>query len=230
MLHNAIRVMTTLYIVATPIGNLEDITYRAVHILGSVAIIAAEDTRRIRKILNHYSITPPRLISCRAQNEKESANGIVKLLNEGKDVAFVSDAGTPGISDPGSRLVNVVRREGHRIVPIPGVSATTALISVSGIAGKGFLFEGFLSPKAGRRRSRLTELIEMDMVFILYESPHRIYRLLQDIAELAPIRQVLIGREVTKKFEEILSGTALELLAILGSRSIIKGEITVIVG
>lgn len=222
--------MATLYVVATPIGNLEDITYRAVRILGETAVIAAEDTRQTRKLLNHYDITPSMLMSCRAHNEEESAKGIVKLLDQRVDVAYVSDAGTPSISDPGGRLVHAVRESGHNIVPLPGVSAVTALLSIAGIPGKGFLFEGFLSPKNGRRRNRLSELLSTSLVFVLFESPHRVVKLLEDLKELAPAREILIGREITKKFEEFLSGTAHELLSTLSARSTIKGEIVILVG
>ncbi len=222
--------MATLYITATPIGNLEDITYRAVRILGSVEVIAAEDTRQTRKLLEHYEISPSMLLSCRSHNEENSARGIVKLLNQGNDVAYVSDAGTPCISDPGSRLVRIVRESEHNIVPLPGASAITAVMSVAGIAARGFVFEGFLSPKSGRRRKRLKELLQISMVFILYESPFRIISLLKDFEELAPTCRILIGREITKKFEEFLSGTPLELLSKLSRRNTIKGEIVLIAG
>ncbi len=222
--------MATLYVVATPIGNLEDITYRAVRILGETEIIAAEDTRQTRKLLNRYDIRPRSLISCRARNEEVSSRGIVKLLEEGRDVAYVSDAGTPGVSDPGSRLAAAVREAGFSVVPLPGASAVTTLVSVAGTVGKGFVFEGFLSPKGGRRRNRLKELMETGMIFVLYESPYRIIKLLEDLKDLAPERKILIGREITKKFEEFLSGTAEEVLAVLSSRSNLKGEFAVLVG
>lgn len=217
--------MAAFYIVATPIGNLEDITYRAVRILSEAVVIAAEDTRQTRKLLNHYNINPSRLISCRAYNEAESAKGIVKLLDEGKDTVYVSEAGTPGISDPGARLVQAVREAGHTIVPIPGASAVTALISIAGTIGKGFRFEGFLSPKSGQRRRRLTELLNGASPFILYESPYRIIKLLEELNALAPKRELLIGRELTKKFEEFLSGSPYELLTLLQKRYKIKGKI-----
>jgi len=222
--------MATLYIVATPIGNLEDITYRAVRILKESDVIAAEDTRQTRKLLDRYGIVTKILISCRARNEENSSKGIVKLLDEGKDVAYVSDAGTPGISDPGGRLASAVRKAGFPVIPLPGASAVTTLMSVAGTAGKGFVFEGFLSPKGGRRRNRLKELLEMEMIFVLYESPYRVMKLLEDLKELSPGRNILIGREITKKFEEFLSGTAEEVLAVLSARSTLKGEFAVLVG
>ena len=224
------EVMATLYIVATPIGNLEDITYRAVRILKETDVIAAEDTRQTRKLLDRYGIAAGFLISCRARNEENSSKGIVKLLEEGKNVAYVSDAGTPGVSDPGGRLASAVREAGFPVIPLPGASAVTTLMSVAGTAGKGFVFEGFLSPKGGRRRNRLKELLEMEMIFVLYESPYRIIKLMEDLKELSPDRKILLGREITKKFEEFLSGTPQEVLAVLSSRSTMKGEFAVLVG
>ena len=222
--------MAILYIVATPIGNLEDMTYRAVRVLGEVPVVAAEDTRQTRILLDRYGISPGSLISCRARNEEASSKGIVMLLDKGRDVAYVSDAGTPGVSDPGSRLAAAARDAGHDVVPLPGASAVTALVSVAGIPGKGFLFEGFLSPKSGRRRTQLVELLSQDRIFVLYESPFRILKLLEALRELAPTRKVLLGREITKKFEEFLSGTADEVLAVLDSRGTLKGEFAILVG
>ena len=221
--------MACLYVVATPIGNLEDITYRAVRILGEVDVIAAEDTRQTRKLLDRYGISPGMLISCRARNEEASSKGIVKLLDEGRNVAYVSDAGTPGVSDPGSRLAAAVRDADHEVVPLPGASAVTTLMSIAGTAGKGFVFEGFLSPKSGRRRNRLQELLELKMIFVLYESPYRIVRLLEELKELAEERKILLGREITKKFEEFLSGNPSEVLEELETRSTLKGEFALLV-
>lgn len=221
--------MGTLYMVATPIGNLEDITYRAVKALGEVDVVAAEDTRQVRKLLNRYSLRPGRVISCRARNERESAAGIVKLLDRGDDVAYVSDAGTPGVSDPGNLLARAVREAGFRVVPLPGPSAVAALVSVSGIPGKGFIFEGFLSPKRGRRIERLKELFSARMPFILYESPYRIVKLLGEIAALQPDRNLFLGREMTKKFEEFWSGKASQAAIEWGERDTIKGEFSVLV-
>ncbi len=222
--------MASLYIVATPIGNLEDVTYRAVRILGEVDVVAAEDTRQTRKLLDRYGISPKMMISCRARNEEASSKGIVKLLDEGRDVAYASDAGTPGVSDPGSRLAASVREAGFPVIPLPGASAVTTLMSVAGTAGKGFVFEGFLSPKSGRRRSRLKELLQIEMIFVLYESPYRIIKLLDDLQDLAPERKILLGREITKKFEEFLSGSVAEVLAELSSRGTLKGEFALLVG
>lgn len=213
--------MSILYIVATPIGNMSDITLRAIETLKSVDTIACEDTRHTSILLNHLGIQGKNLIACHARNEENSANGIVKLLSEGRSVAYCSDAGTPGVSDPGSRLVRAVRAAGFRVVPIPGASASVSLISVSGLAGKTFTFEGFLSPKSGRRQKRLSQLLERDEAFIVYESPFRIRKTLTEIMNLAPERNMVLGREMTKTFEEFLCGTAEEILSQLKTE---KGE------
>ena len=173
--------------VATPIGNLEDITYRAVRILGSVDVIACEDTRHTQQLLSHYGIRK-RLIACHAHNEKESAKGILELLDSGMNVAYCSDAGTPGVSDPGARLVEAVREDGrHRVVPVPGASASVTLVSAAGNIGKSFTFEGFLSPKKGRRTKRLEELFSQKNAFIVYESPFRVVKTLEDIRNVSPV-------------------------------------------
>ncbi len=214
--------------VATPIGNLEDITYRAVETLRSVDVIACEDTRHTQVLLTHFEINK-RLIACHAHNEINSAQGIVNLLGEGKDVAFVSDAGTPGISDPGARVVSAVRSAGFPVVPIPGVSAVATLVSVAGYVGKTFTFEGFLSPRKGRRTKRLEALLARNEAFILYESPFRIVKTLEEIAQLDSTRTVVAGREMTKKFEEFLQGRAGEVAALLSERQAIKGEFALLV-
>ncbi len=220
--------MSTLYIVATPIGNLEDVTYRAISTLKEVDIIACEDTRVTIRLLQHYGIQK-RLIATHAHNEKASALGIVKLLEEGNSVAFVSDAGTPGISDPGSHLVEAVRSAHFPVVPIPGVSAVATAVSVAGLMGKSFTFEGFVSIKSGKRTKRLTELINRDEAFFLYESPFRLLKLLNAILEIDPTRMVMVGREMTKTFEEFVKGTALEVFTIFNERDSIKGECVVCV-
>ena len=220
--------MGILYIVATPIGNLSDITFRAVEILKEVDVIACEDTRHSSRLLNHYGIKKP-LVSYYAADEKKGIDKITSLLENGKNVAYISDAGTPGISDPGSSLVRSVRKNNFEIVPIPGVSAMAALISVSGIPGRGIFFEGFPSPKKGKRKKRLTELAERDESFILYESPYRIVKLLEDLKEILPDRTVIIGRELTKKFEEIITGTPSDILDNFTGRSKIQGEFVIIV-
>ncbi len=209
-------------------GNMQDMTYRAVEILKEVDVIACEDTRQSAKLLNHYGISK-HLISCRARNEKQSAPGIVKLLDEGRDIAYVSDAGTPVISDPGRILVRQARDAGHEIFPVPGASAFAALVSVCGFPGKSFLFEGFLSPKQGKRKKRLQELLDREESFLLYESPYRIIKLLTELGELAPEREILLGREMTKKFEEYLEGSADKLINHLELHNSVKGEFALLV-
>ena len=215
--------------VATPIGNLEDITYRAVKVLSSVDVIACEDTRHTQQLLSHYGIKK-RLIACHAHNEKESAKGILELLDSGMNVAYCSDAGTPGVSDPGARLVEAVREDGnHRVVPIPGASAFVSLVSVAGNIGKSFTFEGFLSPKKGRRTKRLEELFAAGNAFIIYESPFRVLKTLEDIRNDSSRCRIIAGRELTKTFEEILSGSPDEIIAALNAKDKIKGEFAIIV-
>ncbi len=220
--------MSELYIVGTPIGNLGDITYRALETLRAVDVVASEDTRHTMELLTHFEIRKP-MISCRAQNEKFAAEKIIELLNEGKSVAYTSDAGEPGISDPGAVLTLEVRRAGHKVVPIPGPSAFATLVSVAGAGGKTLVFEGFLSPKPGRRRSRLRELMEMDAAVVVYESPFRVVKLLSDIAEIDPDRRIVVGRELTKMHEEINDGKASEILADYSSRSKVLGEFAIFI-
>lgn len=218
--------MSQLFIVATPIGNLDDITLRAIETLKSVDAIACEDTRHTLHLLNKLEIRKP-LLSYYAADEKPGIAKIMHLLDQGKNVAYVSDAGTPGVSDPGSSLVRAVREAGYTITPIPGASALTTLMSVSGAQGRGITFEGFLSPKGGRRLSRLKELMEREESFIFYESPYRIEKAMADVASVDPERPVVLGRELTKMHEEILSGTAQEILDILQNRDKILGEFAV---
>ena len=220
--------MSELYIVGTPIGNLDDITFRAIETFKKVDFIACEDTRHTLQLLNHFEIKKP-LISCRAQNEKFAGEKIVQLLKEGHSVAYASDAGTPGISDPGAVLVDVVREAGFRIIPIPGASAFATLISAAGSGGKTLVFEGFLSPKPGRRRSRLRELLATGDAVIIYESPFRITKLLSDIADIDSERRLVVGRELTKLHEEIISGSAGELQEEFLGRDSIKGEFAIFI-
>lgn len=220
--------MAELFVIGTPIGNLSDITFRAVETLKKVDYVAAEDTRRTLQLLNHFEIKKP-LISCRAQNEKIAAEKIVNLLRDGHDVAFASDAGTPGISDPGAVLVDIVRKAGFKAVPIPGTSAFATLISVAGTGGKTLIFEGFLSPKQGKRHTRLKELMDTGDAIIIYESPFRITKLLSDIADIEKTRRVVVGRELTKLHEEITSGTAQQLFEDYSSRQSVKGEFAIFI-
>lgn len=220
--------MSVLYVVGTPIGNLGDITYRAIETFKTVDYVAAEDTRHTLQLLNHFEIKKP-LISCRSQNEKFAGEKIVKILDEGHSVAYASDAGTPGISDPGAVLVDMVREAGHDVVPIPGASAFATLISVAGSGGKTLVFEGFLSPKPGKRRSRLRELMATGDAVVIYESPFRIVKLLTDIADIDSTRRVVVGRELTKLHEEILSGSANEVINDFANRQSIKGEFAIFI-
>lgn len=220
--------MSKLYIVGTPIGNLGDITYRALETFRTVDVIACEDTRHTLQLLTHFEISKP-LVSCRAQNEQFASQKIIRLLDEGQTVAYASDAGTPGISDPGAVLVDEAREAGHEVIPIPGASAFATLVSVAGSGGKTVVFEGFLSPKPGRRRSRLRELMATRYAFVLYESPFRIVKLLADIADIESERRVVVGRELTKLHEEILGGTAAEVRDSFAERSKILGEFAVFV-
>lgn len=220
--------MSELYIVGTPIGNLGDITYRALETFRSVDVVAAEDTRHTMELLTHFEIRKP-MISCRAQNEKFASEKIIALLDEGKTVAYASDAGEPGISDPGAVLALEARKAGHKVIPIPGPSAFATLVSVAGAGGKTLIFEGFLSPKPGRRRSRLRELMESGAAVVVYESPFRVVKLLADIAEIDAGRRIVVGRELTKLHEEINDGTAAEILEDYSSRSKVLGEFAIFI-
>ena len=214
--------------VATPIGNLKDISFRALETFQEADFIACEDTRHTLGLLTHYEISKP-LISCRAVNETSASEKIVKLLDEGKKIAYASDAGTPAISDPGSILVRTAREAGHTIIPIPGASAFGAIMSIAGTYDKTVVFEGFLSPKAGKRKRRLQELFDFGAGFVLYESPYRIIKLLADIAEIDSNRELIVGRELTKLHEEIIKGPAAEVLQNFEKRPSIKGEFSVFV-
>lgn len=220
--------MAVLYVVATPIGNLADITFRALETFKKVDVIACEDTRHTLQLLTHYEIRKP-LLSCRARNEAEATRKILELLKNGQTVAYASDAGTPGLSDPGAILTAMVKKAGHTVIPIPGVSAFTALVSVSGAADKTVVFEGFLSPKPGKRRTRLRELLETGYAFVIYESPFRILKFLTDLSEIGGERYIVVARELTKLHEEIASGVAADVLALFESREKILGEFSVYV-
>ncbi|MDR0409785.1 MAG: 16S rRNA (cytidine(1402)-2'-O)-methyltransferase [Spirochaetaceae bacterium] len=220
--------MATLYIVATPIGNLRDITFRALDVLKSVSIIACEDTRRSLKLLTYFEIKT-RLISCRAANEQKAALKLVKEMDGGRDAAYLSDAGSPCLSDPGAVLTRVTAEAGHKVIPIPGPSAFASLVSVAGGTDKTLVFEGFLSPKSGRRRSRLKELLAEGAAFVLYESPFRVLRLLTDLLEFDGGRYICVGREMTKIHEEYLRGSVTDVLSELERRPEQKGEFSVFV-
>ena len=214
--------------VATPIGNLGDITLRALEALKGSDAVACEDTRHTIKLLSHYGISKP-LLSCHANDEERGAARVLGLLAEGKTVAYCSDAGTPGLSDPGSLLARRAREAGHAVSPLPGPSAFAALVSAAGSGGRSFLFDGFPSPKPGKRRRRVAELMARPESFVLYESPHRIAALLEELASADPDRRVCVGREMSKVHEEFIAGTAAEVLAEIRLRAEVKGELAVLV-
>jgi 16S rRNA (cytidine1402-2'-O)-methyltransferase len=215
-------------VVATPIGNLEDITLRALRVLGSVDIIAAEDTRHTRKLLTHHGISRP-LVSFHAHNEQRQVPRLLALLQEGRSLALVTDAGTPGIADPGYSLLQALVQHAIPVVPIPGPTAAMAALSIAGLPTDRFVFEGFLPVKGGRRRQRLEALREEPRTVVLYESPYRLVRLLQEIITcLGPERRVVVTRELTKHFEEVQRGTASTLLGVFQERTV-RGECTVLI-
>ena len=217
-----------LYIVSTPIGNLEDITLRALRILKMVDLIAAEDTRHTRRLLTHYEIDTP-TTSYFEGNQIQKGEMLVTRLKAGASIALVSDAGTPTISDPGYRLLVQCIEAAIPIIPIPGPSACIAAASVAGLPLHNFVFEGFLSPKSGRRKRQLMDLCEEKRTLIFYESPHRVIPFLKDVLEVLGDRRVTVARELTKKFEEIFRGTvaeAIEKLQETGPR----GEFTIVIG
>lgn len=216
-----------LYVVATPIGNMEDITLRAIRVLGEVDLIAAEDTRRTGKLLTAHRIKTP-MTSLHDQNERQKSPAVIAALNKGKNVAYVSDAGTPGLSDPGYILINRAIAEQIRIVPIPGPSAVVAALSVSGLPMNRFLFQGFLPPRSGRRRQLLMELTRETGTLVFYESPNRLQDTLRDLLDVMGDRQVVILREMTKIYEEITRGAVSEVLKAFGDRGT-KGEVTLLV-
>ena len=216
-----------LYIVATPIGNLGDITVRAVETLQTVDTIFCEDTRRAAILCAHYDITTP-LRSCHAHNEQRMISKMITLLQQGKSCAYISDAGTPTISDPGVRLTHAAHTHGFRVVPIPGVSAVHALISASGEGAHPYLFYGFLPRKAGARRRIVHSLSELGYPFLLFESPHRIINLCEIMVECIPQMMVVVGRELTKRFEEIRRGVASEHLEYFSGKKIM-GEFSILV-
>ncbi|MDX9714306.1 MAG: 16S rRNA (cytidine(1402)-2'-O)-methyltransferase [Dissulfurispiraceae bacterium] len=217
----------TLYIVSTPIGNLEDITLRAVRILKEVDLIAAEDTRHSMKLLSSMGISKP-MISYWSEKEKSGAEDIIKQLKQGRSIAIISDAGTPGISDPGTVVVKRAVEEGFRIVPVPGPSALTAAISISGLSSDEFLFIGFLPQKVMQRRKKLETLQYENRTMIFYEAPHRIEESVSDMLEVFGERKVVVCRELTKLHEEIFRGS-LSIVMQTIKASKIAGEYVVVV-
>lgn len=218
-----------LYLVGTPIGNLEDITLRALRTLKEVDLIACEDTRQTQKLLNHYGIEK-RTVSYHEHNELERAPELIVHLENGEDVAVVSDAGMPGVSDPGYRLVALAVRHHIRVVPIPGASAFLSALVASGLPTDSFRFCGFLPAKSGARRSMLESSRTSPRTQIFYEAPHRLSQTMHDVVEVfGPDRRVVVAREVTKLHEEFLRGRAAEVMAELDRREEVKGEITLLI-
>jgi 16S rRNA (cytidine1402-2'-O)-methyltransferase len=218
-----------LYVVSTPIGNLEDITYRAVRILKEADWIACEDTRTTGRLLDRYGIET-RTISYHEHNETERAAELIERIRQGESGALVSDAGTPLLSDPGYRLVHAAAQAGIRIEPLPGASALLAALVVSGLPTDRFHFGGFLPSKQGQRQRLLESLAEEAATLIFYEAPHRIVESLEDIASVLGARDIVAARELTKMHEEILRGTASEIVAALAARDSIRGEFVILIG
>ena len=219
----------SLYLVATPVGNLEDITLRALRVLKEVDLIACEDTRQTLKLLSHYDIQT-RLVSYHEHNEMTKAAELVVDLEGGAKIALVTDAGMPGISDPGFRLISLAIRHHVPVIPIPGASAFLAALVASGLPTDSFRFSGFLPSKSGQRRKLLESVRESPRTQVFYEAPHRVLETLADVVELLGAgRHVVIAREVTKLHEEFLRGSADEVLAQLKSRGEVKGEITLLI-
>jgi 16S rRNA (cytidine1402-2'-O)-methyltransferase len=217
----------TLYLVATPIGNLEDITLRALRVLRECDVVAAEDTRRTGQLLKHFGISRP-LLSYFQFNEAKRSEEIIERLRRGEKVALVTDAGSPGISDPGERVVKAAIAAGLRVESVPGPCALVAALTAGGLPTGEFHFIGFLPHKSGQRRNKLESLKTFDGTLVLYESPYRIEKLLGELNEVFPERDVVLARELTKKFEEFLRGKPAELLEIARKRNL-KGEFVVIV-
>ena len=217
-----------LYIVATPIGNKDDITLRAVKVLGEVDLIAAEDTRETGNLLAYHKIKN-NLISCHEHNETRRVPGLINKLENGLSIALVSDAGTPSVSDPGYRLINEAIAENIRIIPVPGVSAATAALSASGLATDSFIFIGFAAKRKEKRKKHLKKLADESKTIIFYESPRRILTFLDEIIETMGDRYAVLAREMTKRYEEFIRGLLSEIKKNLKKRPSIKGELTLLV-
>ncbi|HEU5069784.1 MAG TPA: 16S rRNA (cytidine(1402)-2'-O)-methyltransferase [Verrucomicrobiae bacterium] len=218
----------TLYLVATPIGNLEDITLRALRVLRECDVVAAEDTRRTGQLLRHFEIHKP-LLSYFQFNEARRSEEIIARLGRGEKIALVTDAGSPGISDPGERVVRAAIAAGHRVEAVPGACALVAALTASGLPTGEFHFVGFLPHKSGQRRNELSRLSQVPGTLVFYESPYRIEKLLGELEAVMPGRNVVLAREVTKKFEEFLRGKPADLLTRSQQRPL-KGEFVVLVG
>lgn len=217
----------TLYLVATPIGNLEDITLRALRVLKECDVVAAEDTRHSGQLLKHFGISKP-MLSYFQFNEAKRSEEIIERLKRGERIALVTDAGSPGISDPGERVVKAALAAGLRVEAVPGACALIAALTASGLPTDEFHFIGFLPHKSGQRRNQLERLRTFSGTLVLYESPYRIEKLLNELNQVFPERTVVLARELTKRFEEFLRGTPADLLNILKTRSL-KGEFAVLI-
>lgn len=217
-----------LYIVATPIGNLEDISGRALRTLREADRIACEDTRHTRRLLDYYGIDKP-LISFHEHNERDRSEELLDRIRSGESIALVSDAGTPLVSDPGYRLVEAAAHTGVTVVPIPGPSAVITALAASGLTTDSFYFGGFLPSKPGQRKRQLEAVSELNCVVIFYEAPHRLVESLRDIAALFGDREVVIARELTKIHEEFVRGSAEEVAAVFHARESVKGEVTILI-
>ena len=220
--------MGKLYLVATPIGNLEDVSHRALRVLQEVHMVACEDTRHTQILLRRYEIVAKHLTSYTEFNHRRKAAELVGQLDRGWDVALVSDAGTPGLSDPGEQLVRAAIDAGHEVVPIPGPAAAIAALVASGLPTREFTFVGFVEKKSGPRRRLLERLLGEGRTIVLYESPYRLGDLLADLAAIAPEARVVVARELTKMHEELVRGTASELSARYAEKAP-KGEVTVVI-
>ncbi|MFH1263381.1 MAG: 16S rRNA (cytidine(1402)-2'-O)-methyltransferase [Pseudomonadota bacterium] len=217
-----------LFVVATPIGNLSDLSGRAAESLRTASLVAAEDTRRTRKLLTHLGLSKP-LLRCDEAAEERATRTILETLERGEDVALATDAGTPSVADPGARLIDAVHRSGGTVVPIPGPSAITTALSVSGFRASPFRFFGFLSKKETARRRELEQMAASEDTSAFFEAPYRLLRTMSELAEVAPERMVFVARELTKQHEELIRGTARDVAARLTGRKIL-GEATVVVG
>ena len=217
----------TLYVVSTPLGNLEDVTLRALKVLGDVDVIAAESVQHTRAFCRHYGIKS-RLIRYNQHNRKARTPELVKRLKAGSDIALVTNAGTPGVSDPGSFLIRRALDESIRVSPVPGPSAVTAALSVSGFRGESFLFVGFLPNRSGRRRRELERLLSESRTMVFFEAPHRLQKMLSDLLDILGDRPMVLLRELTKMFEEVKQGSVRSVLEALQPAAV-KGEITVVV-
>ncbi|HML17544.1 MAG TPA: 16S rRNA (cytidine(1402)-2'-O)-methyltransferase [Bryobacteraceae bacterium] len=219
----------TLFIISTPIGNLEDITMRAVRLLREADVIACEDTRQTRKLLDHFGISKP-MLSYHEHNEAARSAELIERLRAGENVGLVSDAGTPLVSDPGYRLVTAAIGAGISVVPVPGPSAVMTALAAAGLATDSFRFCGFLPPKTSARRKLLEELKNESCTLVFYEAPHRVLAALDDVTATMGARPVVVARELTKLHEEFLRGTAEEVRARLAARPVVRGEIVLLIG